>query len=99
MTIFYTVTSNEGEYPRSGLTLAQAADEILSSDSREWKIEFNDETWAIWSRQQVANIGWSKTHISSCAETLAEAEAEIFKEVIDKSWNWKGYDIAIEEKA
>ena len=93
----YTVTTQEGEYPRHGLSLAQAADEILSSDSREWKILLNDGVWEIWSRQQVANQGWSATVIYSVEDDREAAETEMFKKVIAQSWDWRGHDIASAE--
>jgi hypothetical protein len=91
----YTVITQEGENPRSGLTLAQAADEILSSDGRDWEIRFDNGVWEIWSRQQVANIGWGKTTISSWADTREAAENELFLEVIENSYDWRGHDIAV----
>jgi hypothetical protein len=95
----YTVTSAEGENPRTGLSLHDAADEILSSDSREWKIERDEDgMWVIWSRQQVANRGWAKTITSSWEDTQEEAEAEMFAEVIQKSWQWRGHDIAVTDE-
>jgi len=90
----YTVTSSEGEYPRRNLTVAQAADEILSSDSREWEIRSDDGVWEIWSRQQVANRGWSKTVIYSVEDALEDAATEMFEKVIAHSWEWRGYDTA-----
>ena len=92
----YTVTTQEGEYPRRGLSLAEAANEILSSDSREWKIVGTEiGLYRIWSRQQVANIGWSAIDIATWADSVAEAEAEMFQQVIDQSWGWRGHDIAV----
>jgi hypothetical protein len=95
VTTTYTVTSSEGEYPRRNLTLAQAADEILSSDSREWEIRSEDGIWRIWSRQQVANIGWHSTAIISVSDSREDAEIQMFKEVVRDSWNWRGHDHAI----
>jgi hypothetical protein len=91
----YTVTNSEGEYPRHGLTLAQAANEILSSDSRDWEIRFDNGAWEIWSRQQVANIGWGKTTILSWADTEEEGDNEVVLEVIENSYDWRGHDIAL----
>ena len=89
----YTVTTHDGDYPRRGLTLAQAADEILSSDGREWEIRLNAYGgYRLWGRQQVANIGWEKLWQRSYAPDRATAEAEIFGEVIYAEW--RGHDVA-----
>ena len=46
-----------------------------------------DGGYELWTRQQVANRPWSKTVLFSFADTLADAEAEIFAAVIRANWS------------
>lgn len=83
----YTVTDYNGGVIARGLSAAAAADEILSTDSREWEVRPMDGGgFRIWSRQQVANRPWAATGVMSFADTLVEAEAEMFAEVIAANW-------------
>jgi hypothetical protein len=94
----YTVLSNDGDVIGRNLTLARAADEILSSDSREWEIRQQDDGgYRLWSRQQVANVRWGKTVVMSYAETVEEAKAEIFTAVVNS--DWPGHYTAITDHA
>jgi len=80
--ITYTVISQHGVID-TGLSLRDAAHEVLSSDSREYDVrQDSDGSYTLWSRQQVANLGWSATRFFSCAASLEEAENEIFRAVI-----------------
>ena len=84
----YTVTTQSGDDVRRGLTLAQAADEVLSSDGRDWEIRLEADGWyRLWGRHQVANIGWGSTRLISGATNRATAEAQIFGEVIYADWD------------
>lgn len=84
----YTVLDNgSGEAIATGLTAAEAAHEILTSDSQEYDIrEDEDGGFTLWARQQVANKGWTRTVIFSVKDDRAEAEAEIFGQVIVADW-------------
>lgn len=46
-----------------------------------------DGGYELWDRQQVANRPWEKTSIFSFADSLEEAEAEIFAAVISANWS------------
>ena len=85
MTTTYTIVDTvTGEMIATGLTAKQAADEVLSYDSRSYELrpEEDGEGFALWSRQQVANRGWTRTRFFSLAGTEAEAWAEIAEEVV-----------------
>lgn len=79
----YTVISQHGDVIATGLSLRDAADEVLSSDSREYDVrQDSDGTYTLWSRQQVANRGWTATRFFSVATDRGEAEDEIFRAVV-----------------
>jgi hypothetical protein len=80
----YTVIDHDGYEIASGLTLEQAADEIMSSDSREWQLrkDAKFDGWAAWSRQQVANRDWTETVFYSSSTDEAAALAEISQKIV-----------------
>jgi hypothetical protein len=81
----YTVVDYNGAVIARGLTAAEAADEILSDDGREWEVRpMEGGGWRIWRRQQ--NRPWTATLVMSSADTKAEAEAEMFAEVCAARW-------------
>jgi hypothetical protein len=82
----FTVVDIDGEPVARHLTAAEAAHIILTDDGREYEIREDDGGYELWSRQQVANRPWEATVIFTVADTLAEAEAEIFAAVIRASW-------------
>ena len=82
----FTVINTDGEPIARHLTTAEAAHIILTEDGREYEIREDDGIFLLWSRQQVSNQKWGKTMILSAADTIAEAEAEIFAAVILARW-------------
>lgn len=86
----YTVIDYNGDVIARGLSLAEAANEILSTDSREWEIRPINRVglhgWRLWTRQQVAHLPWTPTVVFSLADNQSEAEAEIFAEVVRADW-------------
>lgn len=87
----YTILDHNGFVIARGLTLADAADEIMSSDSREWDIRPLDGGWVAWSRQQVANRGWAPClPLYSAEPDRAAAEREIC-EMIVAAPRWPGH--------
>ena len=82
----FTVINTDGEPIARHLTAAEAAHIILSDDGRDYEIRRDDRGCVLWTRQQVANRPWGKTVLFSVADTLAEAEAEIFAAVISAHW-------------
>ncbi len=75
----------DGKDAISGLSVADAAGEILTADGQEFKI-FRDEPdcWRLWQRQEVANVRWHALSIWSFEETEDAAEADIFQQVINR---------------
>jgi hypothetical protein len=52
----YTIIDGEGYVLDRGVSLNEAADAIMTSDSREWEIrQDKDGGFTAWSRQQVAS--------------------------------------------
>jgi hypothetical protein len=85
----YTVIDNgSGEAIATGLTAADAAAEVLTSDSQEFDIRpaADGNGFELWTRQQVANKGWTRTVMYSIEAARAAAEAEIFAKVIAADW-------------
>ena len=95
MTTRYTVTDYNGAVVASGLTLSDAAAEVLRTDGREWEVCEDGEGFRLWSRHQVAGRRWERTVAFSLCEGRAEAEAEIFAEVI--AAEWRGHYVATVE--
>lgn len=93
----YTVAKSDGDLIGRHMTLAEAADAILSDDSREYEIRHDGVEFTLWSRQQVANRGWRKTVVYSFADDRALAEAEIFRKVIEARWD--GHPEAITDES
>ena len=108
--MLYCVVNQSGELIERDLTIENAADEILSTDSQEWEIRADTagNFWTLWSRQQVANKPWTATLIGAYG-TEADARAEILAEVVrvaDGGPSWKAeampqadYDAMIAEIA
>lgn len=87
MTSYTVIDNGSGEAIATGLNLRDAAAEVLTSDSREYDIrEDEDGGFALWSRQQVANKGWTRTVVYSIETDREKAEAEIFGKVIVADW-------------
>ena len=82
----FTVVDTDGEPIARNLTAAEAAHIILTDDGREYEIREDDGGYELWSRQQVANRPWEATVIFTVADTLEEAEAEIFAAVTSAHW-------------
>jgi hypothetical protein len=79
----YTILSGEGEMIDTGLSLRDAAHEVLTSDSRSYEVrEDKDGGFTLWNRQQVANRGWEATRFFSIKTDRTEAEDEIFAAVV-----------------
>lgn len=92
--IKFTVVDTDFEPIARHLSAAEAAHIILTADGRDYAIRpTGDGGFVLWTRQQVANRLWAEPLLFSggrrvCffADTLAEAEAEIFAAVIRARW-------------
>lgn len=84
MTTFTVIDSNSGEMIETGVTATEAAHIVLTDDSQEYELRPSEdgEGFDLWSRQQVANKGWTRTRFFSLADTEDQAWAEIASEVI-----------------
>lgn len=84
--ITYTVIDTNGDVIATGLTAAEAAAEVLTDDGREFDIRAAEDGYELWTRQQVANKGWTQTVVYSVKEDRTAAEAEIYAKVIAADW-------------
>ena len=84
----YTVICTSGHVIATGLTVADAAAEVLTDDGREYEIRAAEDGngYELWTRQQVANRGWTQTVVYSVEDGRTAAEAEIYAKVIAADW-------------
>ena len=82
----YTVVDTDGEVLDRHLDPAEAAHEILSYDSGEWRIDGEAEGWRLVTRKQCANDDWSATVIFSLEPAFSDATNDIFEQVIKADW-------------
>lgn len=94
MTTLYTVARRDGEDREYNLTAADAARSLLHDDGGEYDIRpatddrshRHDIRWRLWTRRQVAGIGWTLSGgIYSFEQDFDAAEADIFAQVIAHS--------------
>lgn len=91
--VLYTVARSDGEGREFNLSLYDAARAILHDDGCDYEIRpSSGGGYDLWSRQQVANIGWHRTQWFSLETDLEAAERDIFQRVVDDSGagNWRG---------
>lgn len=90
----YTVARADGENREEDLTLADAARAILHHDGGDYEFRprGDGDGFDLWTRQQVAGLGWTRTHWFSLETDLAAAESDIFARVLADSRlaNWRG---------
>lgn len=87
----YTILDSTGEAIKRGLSLADAADEIMTSDGREWEIRKDPIGWVAWSRHQVAGIGWTKcSGLYSIKNYRLAAERDIHLKIVNAE-RWPGH--------
>jgi hypothetical protein len=87
--ITYTVLDTNGDLIATGLPVAAAAAaKVLTDDGREFDIRAAEDGngFELWTRQQVANKGWTKTVVYSVEDDISAAEAEIYAKVIAANW-------------
>lgn len=95
----YAILSGEGETLATGLNLRDAADAVLTSDSREYEIrpDARGPGFELWARQQVANRPWAVTQFFSIKTDREAAELEIFEKVV-ASGRFPGHNEAITDE-
>jgi hypothetical protein len=86
-TVFHQ--DDSGHIYGRGLTAVEAMREILTYDGRQFEIRSVEEKpyphHDLWSKN--LNSSWTKTVVSSYADTRKEAEQEIAQKVIDAGWD------------
>ena len=86
MTTYTVINPSSGEPEGRHLSAEDAAAIILTHDGCDYEIRSAGERFELWTRQEVANVKWSRTVISSYAATSVAAEAEIYQTVVDAHW-------------
>lgn len=79
-----TYTAGYCTEPKRGLTLAEAAYEVLGYDSQTYRIKRTDYGWSLWFKK----LSWPamrETMIDSIEDDEDAATADIFRQVIDSS--------------
>ena len=88
--MFTVVDRATGEPLARHPTAKAAAHIILTHDGEQYDIretKYRGEPFfTLWTRKQIANRPWTATGVMSAAETLEQAEAEIWRRVIDARW-------------
>lgn len=78
-----TYTFVNGDRAITGLTMIEAAHELLSTDSAEYDIRPDSRGgYRLWTRKQVANKPWTQTIIFSLEDNETSAEKEIARLLI-----------------
>lgn len=100
MTTSYTIIDGDGHVIDRHVSISDAADYIMTSDSRRWDIrEDDDGGYVVWSDQQVAGIKWHKIGaIFSIKTDRAEAEREICEQIVN-SERWPGHYEAMTDES
>ena len=95
----YTILSGEGEMIETGLSLRDAADEVLTSGSREYGIrpDTHGPGFELWVRPHVANRPWAVTQFFSIEIDREAAELAIFEKVVT-SGRFPGHNEAITDE-
>ena len=88
MTTYTVIDNASGEAIATGLSAADAAHEVLTSDSQEYDIcpAADGNGFELWTSRRVANKGWTRTVVYSIENDRDAAEAEIFAKVIVANW-------------
>ena len=94
MTTYTVYQSQDFSICRTGLTLDQAANELLTGDGYTYEIRPEDDGqgWRLWiSRGSQHSYGGTQGLISSVFFSLADAEteaaAEIFQKILGHEWH------------
>ena len=88
MTTYTVIDRASGDAIATGLSAADAASEVLTSDGQEYDIRpaTDGNGFELWTRKQVASKGWTRTVVYSIENDRDAAEADIFAKVIVADW-------------
>jgi hypothetical protein len=99
MTTYTTHRQNNNAL--SGLSVEDAAREILWADGQDFEIRREEDCWRLWQRKECANVKWhAVSSIWSFEEAEDAAEADIFQQVVNRclKGRWDRYtDIMTDE--
>ena len=97
MTTYTVYSPHDSRDAISGLSIDEAAREILTDDGQEFEIRQDDDgVFRLWYCQPVAGIRWSETVVRSFESDPAAAEADIYRQVIEA--DWEGEKIAVPDE-
>jgi hypothetical protein len=90
----FAVINRHGD-AETNLSKADAAQIILNDDGCDYEIRRSDNRagFDLWTRQQVANIPWTRTVIYSFDENEDAAKSDIFAKVLRDSSSWAGHTV------
>jgi hypothetical protein len=77
-------THRHGNNALSGLSVADAAREILTADGQDFEIRREGDCWRLWQRKECAGVKWRAVLIWSFEEPEDAAEADIFQRVVNR---------------
>lgn len=82
--VTYKIIDHDGGVIERGLSLEQAANAVMTSDGREWRITRNENggEWAAWSRHQTAGRPWGLTGFTSYHDDEKKAREAIFRQIV-----------------
>ena len=83
MATTYTVVTPQGTLVATGLSMREAAIEVLTSDGRDFNIREENGEFILWSRKQLGGVPWHRTVFGSANPDPEAAEMEIFAAVVD----------------
>jgi len=95
----FTLVDHNGDRTESGLTLIEAAREIIQHDGVDYELRPADDGdgFYMWTRQQVANRPWTRTDMFSLDGDEAAAETEILTRFADDSRRHGRFSIMSDE--
>lgn len=76
-------THRHGNNATSGLSVADAAREILTADGQDFEIRRLGDFSRLWQRKECAGVKWHAVSAWSFEETEDAAEADIFQQVVN----------------
>lgn len=101
----YTILTGEGEMIDTGLSLADAAHEVLASDGRGYEVrelapnrDGSPSGFALWSMDRNRLHAWEETRFSSINTDLDAAKREIFGAIVSAE-RFRGHCEAVTDEA
>lgn len=96
----YTLVDTNGDRTESGLTLIEAAREIIQHDGVDYELRPSTlgEGFDLWTRQQVANRPWTRSDMFSLNTDEDAAEIDILTRFANDSRRHGRFQIMSDEE-